>query len=323
MDNEKLSAVINEGDTAMKIRPDTDCGRNQSAVNLSSWLRDFALRAAKQLPSGHKGTRKHQESLPKKQGDAGGRPRASKTGLSVFVFWVSVFLWLSPSGTASARAEQTAPTAEKKPQAVAAQPDPGLYMTFETTLGNITCKLYEKEAPITVRTIVGLALGKQSYLDPRTKQKVTGKRFYDGLTFHRVIPEFMIQGGDPLGNGTGGPEGPGFPFEDEFVPALRFDVPGRLAMANAGPRTNSSQFFITEVPTTSLNNRHTIFGQCGNLDVVKAIARVPTREDRPIKAVIMKRVVVERVGPAPPNAPEAMPAVKKAPAPVKKSTKKP
>jgi peptidyl-prolyl cis-trans isomerase A (cyclophilin A) len=316
MDNGKL----NEGDTAMRIRPDTDCGRNQSALNVSSWLRG-ALRAAEQLPSGHEGTKKHQESLPKKQGDAGRRPGASKAGLSIFVFCVSVFLWLSPSGAVSARAEQTAPAGENKPQA--AQRDPGLYMTFETTLGNITCKLYEKEAPITVRTIVGLALGKQSYLDPRTKQKVTGKRFYDGLTFHRVIPEFMIQGGDPLGNGTGGPEGPGFPFEDEFVPALRFDVPGRLAMANAGPRTNSSQFFITEVPTTSLNNRHTIFGQCGNLDVVKAIARVPTREDRPIKAVIMKRVVVERVGPAPPNAPEAMPAVKTAPVPAKKPAKKP
>jgi len=286
------------------------------------------------------------------------RHRASKAGLSfrdtVFVFCVSVSLWLiSPpqSGAVLARglearfpalgalapslqaqqgaakkpspAGQTAPAAEKKPQAVAAQRDPGLYMTFETTLGNITCKLYEKEAPLTVRTIVGLALGKQSYLDPRTKQKVTGKRFYDGLTFHRVIPEFMIQGGDPLGNGTGGPEGPGFPFEDEFVPTLRFDVPGRLAMANAGPRTNSSQFFITEVPTTALNNKHTIFGQCGSLDVVKAIARVPTQRDRPIKDVIMKRVVVERVGPAPPNAPEAMPAVKKAPAPVKKSSKTP
>jgi peptidyl-prolyl cis-trans isomerase A (cyclophilin A) len=222
---------------------------------------------------------------------------------------------------AAGRADQKAPATEKNPQA--AQRDPGLYMTFETTMGSITCKLFEKEAPITVRTIVGLALGKQSYVDPRTKQKVAGKRFYDGLTFHRVIPEFMIQGGDPLGNGTGGPEGPGFPFQDEFVPTLGFDVPGRLAMANAGPRTNGSQFFITEVPTVSLNNRHTIFGQCGNLDVVKAIARVPTRDDRPLKPVIMKRVVVERVGPAPPNPPEAMPAVKKAPAPVKKSSKKP
>jgi peptidyl-prolyl cis-trans isomerase A (cyclophilin A) len=312
----------------MKIRPDANCGRNYSALSVSSWLRDFVIGTAKLLPPGHKGTKKHQESLPEKQTTTGEWHKPSTAGLSVLVFCVSVSLWLSPSGAAFAGDAQAAPAAEKKPQGVPAQRDPGLYMTFETNLGNIACKLYEKEAPITVRTIVGLALGKQSYLDPRTKQKVTGKRFYDGLTFHRVIPEFMIQGGDPLGNGTGGPEGPGFPFDDEFVPTLRFDVPGRLAMANAGPRTNSSQFFITEVPTTSLNNRHTIFGQCGNLDVVKAIARVPThkvppQEDRPIKAVIMKRVVVERVGPAPPNAPEAMPAVKKAPAPVKKPAKKP
>jgi peptidyl-prolyl cis-trans isomerase A (cyclophilin A) len=219
--------------------------------------------------------------------------------------------------------QQKAPPAKKEMQAVSPPHDPGLYMTFQTTMGSISCKLYENEAPITVRTIVGLALGKRSYIDPRTKQKVSGKRFYDGLTFHRVIPEFMIQGGDPLGNGMGGPEGTGFPFEDEFVPTLRFDTPGRLAMANAGPKTNQSQFFITEVPTISLNNRHTIFGQCGNLDVVKAIARVPTNDDRPLKPVIIKRVTVERVGPVPPNAPEAMPAVKRAPGPTKKSTKKP
>ena len=223
---------------------------------------------------------------------------------------------------APAAAQQKAPPAKKETQAVSPPRDPGLYMTFDTTLGSISCKLYENEAPITVRTIVGLALGKRSYIDPRTKQKVSGKRFYDGLTFHRVMPEFMIQGGDPLGNGLGSPEGTGFPFEDEFVPTLRFDIPGRLAMANSGKRTNGSQFFITEVPTMFLNDRHTIFGQCDNLDVVKAIARVPTKEERPVKPVIMKRVTVQRVGPVPPNAPEAMPSVKKAPGPTKKSTKK-
>ena len=201
-----------------------------------------------------------------------------------------------------AKKPQPAPTAAPKPAR-----DPGLYMRFETDLGSITCKLYEKEAPITVRTIVGLATGRLSYTDPRTRQKVSGKRFYDGLTFHRVIPSFMIQGGDPLGNGMGGPEGPGFPFQDEFVPSLRFDVPGRLAMANAGPRTNASQFFITEVPYESLNNRHTIFGQCENIDVIKAIARVPARSDQPIKPFVMKRVAVERVGPVPPNPPEGAP----------------
>jgi peptidyl-prolyl cis-trans isomerase A (cyclophilin A) len=180
---------------------------------------------------------------------------------------------------------------------------PGLYMAFETSMGTIHCKLFEKEAPLTVKTIVGLATGKLSYIDPRTKQK-TSKLFYDGLTFHRVIPEFMIQGGDPLGNGLGGPEGPGFPFKDEFVSTLRFNIPGRLAMANAGPNTNGSQFFIAEVPVEELNNQHTIWGQCEDLKVVEAIARVPTKDDAPIKAVIIKHVSVERVGPKPADAPE-------------------
>jgi len=180
---------------------------------------------------------------------------------------------------------------EAKP---AAQREPGLYMTFETENGNITCKLFENETPVTVRKIVGLAVG-----------KIGGKRFYDGLIFHRVIPGFMIQGGDPLGTGTGSPKSPGFPFKDEFVPTLKFDAAGRLAMANSGPNTNGSQFFITEAPTPHLNNHHTIFGQCGNLDVVKAIARVPRdQNDRPKTPVHMKRVIVERVGPAPADAPE-------------------
>ncbi len=174
--------------------------------------------------------------------------------------------------------------------------NPGLYMTFETSMGNITCKLYEKEAPLTVHNIVGLAVGKI----------VPGKHFYDGLIFHRVIPQFMIQGGDPTGTGMGGPKGPGFPFKDEFSPSLKFDVPGRLAMANSGPGTNGSQFFITEVPTPHLNNHHTIFGQCENMDAVKAITRVPRdANDKPQTPVVIKHVKVERVGAAPPNAPEA------------------
>ncbi len=131
--------------------------------------------------------------------------------------------------------------------------------------------------------IVGLAVG-----------KIGGKHFYDGLIFHRVIPGFMIQGGDPLGTGMGGPKGPGFPFKDEFVPTLRFDVPGRLAMANSGPSTNGSQFFITDAPTPHLNNHHTIFGQCGNTDVVKTITRVPRdSNDRPLTPVHIRKVLVE------------------------------
>ncbi len=200
-------------------------------------------------------------------------------------------------------AAQPEPSKSAAPQAERPK-EPGLYMTFETSMGIIRCKLYEKEAPITVRTIVGLATGKLGYIDPKTKQKVSGKPFYDGLIFHRVIPKFMIQGGDPLGTGEGGPEGPGFPFADEFVPSLRFDIPGRLAMANAGPKTNGSQFFITEVPTTYLNDHHTIFGQCENPDVVKAIARVPAKDERPIQPVVIRHVSVERIGPPPENAPE-------------------
>ena len=211
------------------------------------------------------------------------------------LMWVMFF-----SGTIAALAQAPA-----TPKQDAGKPkSPGLYMTFETNMGNISCKLFEKETPLTVRTIVGLAVGKVSYIDPKTKQEVTAKRFYDGLTFHRVAPRFTIQGGDPLGTGYGGPEGPGFPFDDEILPGLSFDVPGRLAMANAGPRTNGSQFFISEVPLPYLNGKHTIFGQCENLDVVKAIARVPAADETPLKPVVINRVVVERVGPAPADAPE-------------------
>jgi peptidyl-prolyl cis-trans isomerase A (cyclophilin A) len=180
-------------------------------------------------------------------------------------------------------------------------------MTFETDKGNIACKLYEKEAPVTVRTMVGLAIGKVSYTHPRTGA-VTKNKFFDGLTFHRVIPNFMIQGGDPLGNGTGGPQGAGFPYKNETSLGLKFDGPGRLAMANAGPNTNRSQFFITEVPYPSLDGGYTLWGQCENLDVVKAIARVPRgANDQPNTPVHIKQVKVERVGPAPENAPEALP----------------
>jgi peptidyl-prolyl cis-trans isomerase A (cyclophilin A) len=207
---------------------------------------------------------------------------------------------------ASPLAAQQAPA--KKPPVRRARPVPGLYMTFYTSMGAIHCRLFEKEAPITVRTMVGLAIGKISYIDPRTHKKVVGKRFFRGLTFHRVIPRFMIQGGDPLGTGEGSPEGPGFPYRNEVSPNLTFDRPGRLAMANAGPNTNGSQFFITEVPVPRLNGGYTIWGQCRNLNVVEAIARVPRNaQNRPLTPVIIRRVSVYRIGRRPPNAPEAMP----------------
>jgi peptidyl-prolyl cis-trans isomerase A (cyclophilin A) len=141
-----------------------------------------------------------------------------------------------------------------------------LYAIVQTSAGNITVRLLEKDAPETVANFVGLATGAKEWTDPRTRQK-THAKLYDATMFHRVIPNFMIQGGDPLGTGMGDP---GYRFGDEFQSGRKFDKPGLLAMANAGPNTNGSQFFITEVPTPHLNNKHTIFGE-----VVKGFELVP------------------------------------------------
>jgi peptidyl-prolyl cis-trans isomerase A (cyclophilin A) len=181
---------------------------------------------------------------------------------------------------------------------------PGLYWTFQTDKGNISCKLFESDAPVTVRTMVGLAIGKVSYVHPETKQ-TERKKFFDGLIFDRVIPGVMIQGGDLLGTGVGHPEGPGFPYKSEIAPSLKFDAPGRLAMANSGPDTNDTHFFITEAAYPGFNGKYTIWGQCENVDVVKAIAQVPRDgADTPVTAVHIQHVVIERVGPTPSDAPE-------------------
>jgi len=173
------------------------------------------------------------------------------------------------------------------------QRKPGLYATFKTTQGTIVCELYDKDAPITVKNFVDLAEGKKEWKDPKTGEKKKS-RYYDGIIFHRVIPEFMIQGGDPTGTGTGDP---GYKFQDEIKPNLKFDKPGRLAMANAGPNTNGSQFFITEVDTQFLNGKHTIFGQViEGMDIVKKIARVPRdRGDKPQTPVVIEKLTIENV----------------------------
>ncbi len=170
---------------------------------------------------------------------------------------------------------------------------PGLYATFETTQGTIVCLLFEKEAPVTVKNFVELAEAKKEWRDPNSGEKKK-TRFYDGLIFHRVIPHFLIQGADPTATGRGDP---GYRFEDEFKSNLKFDQPGRLAMANAGPNTNGSQFFITEGPTPHLNNHHTIFGQViEGMDVVKKSTRVPRdRNDKPQTPVAIKKLTIERV----------------------------
>lgn len=170
---------------------------------------------------------------------------------------------------------------------------PGTYVLLDTTVGKITCIFYEKDAPKTVQNFIGLVEGSKEWTDPKTGQKVK-KPFYDGLIFHRVIPNFMAQGGDPLGIGVGGP---GYQFEDEFSPKLKFDVPGRLAMANAGPGTNGSQFFITQVPTPWLDGHHTIFGQVvEGQEIIDKMAMVPKGpNDKPITDIVMKKVTIMRI----------------------------
>ncbi|MFA6033887.1 MAG: peptidylprolyl isomerase [Myxococcota bacterium] len=166
-----------------------------------------------------------------------------------------------------------------------------LYAVFQTSMGDIKCRLFEKEAPITVKNFTELALGKKEWMIPGGSTWAR-KPLYDGTIFHRVIPEFMVQGGDPMGNGTGGP---GYKFQDEFDPSLKFDKPAMLAMANAGPGTNGSQFFITEKPTPWLTGRHTIFGECDNVELVKSMTRVERGpRDRPRTDIVLKHVRICR-----------------------------
>jgi peptidyl-prolyl cis-trans isomerase A (cyclophilin A) len=164
--------------------------------------------------------------------------------------------------------------------------------TLMTTQGTVTVRLFPDHAPKTVRNFVELAEGGREWIDPRTRARSKDK-LYDGTIFHRVIAGFMIQGGDPLGTGTGGP---GYKFADEIHPDLRFDKPYLLAMANSGPGTNGSQFFITTVPTPWLNGKHTIFGEViSGADVVENISRVQTVPgDRPVTDVVLQSVTIQR-----------------------------
>ncbi len=201
--------------------------------------------------------------------------------------------------------------------AKAVKKEPGYYATFSIKgfqKGKIVCKLYDKDAPLTVANFIGLAQGTQSFMDPVSGNKKKG-RFYNGLIFHRIIPSFMIQGGDPTGTGRGGP---GYQFEDEFAIKVgdqvrvtstitgkqeldslvhTFNEPGMLAMANSGPGTNGSQFFITMVPTPWLNGHHTIFGEVvEGLDLVKKLSTVQRdANDKPLVSVILDKVTIEKV----------------------------
>ena len=168
-----------------------------------------------------------------------------------------------------------------------------VHAEFATTEGSFTIRLFDQEAPETVANFVGLAEGTKEWTHPGTQKKMTDTPFYDGIVFHRVIDGFMIQGGDPLGQGIGGP---GYKFKDEFHPSLRHSKAGILSMANAGPNTNGSQFFITLGATPHLDNRHSVFGEVTEgMDVVRRIGSTPTgRQDRPVKEVVINSVKITR-----------------------------
>ncbi len=209
--------------------------------------------------------------------------------------------------TPAAPASQDLPDAPSTVSHAKAPPVPtGPTVVIDTTMGRMTCKLFDKIAPVASANFVGLAEGSKDWVDATTQKKIHHQPFYNGVTFHRVIPQFMIQGGDRLGTGTGDA---GYLFANEVDPSLNFDVAGRLAMANAGPGpdgtgTNGSQFFITEVPYPDLNGGYTIFGQCDehSVLVVASIARVDRdAQDKPREPVTINKVTVVREGqPIPP-----------------------
>ena len=168
-----------------------------------------------------------------------------------------------------------------------------LFAHFTTSEGNFTARLFDAEVPKTVANFTGLAEGTLEWTDPRSGRKVK-EPYYNGTVFHRVIADFMIQGGDPLGQGTGGP---GYKFADEFSPKLRHSKPGILSMANSGPNTNGGQFFITLVPTPWLDNKHSVFGEIvEGMDVVKKIGQTATSKpaDRPLKPITIQSLTIEK-----------------------------
>jgi len=209
--------------------------------------------------------------------------------------------WLARQSTAKS---QTLPDAPQATAAAATVPN-GPSVVMDTSMGRITCQFYQKQAPKAVANFIALAEGTRDWTDPTTNKVQHRKPYFDGTTFHRVIPEFMIQGGDPTGTGMGGP---GYSFDDEVDPGLNFDRPGRLALANSGPNTNGSQFFITEVPYESLDQHYTLFGQCddASVAVVKTIARVQRdANDKPLTPVVLEKVTIVREGQPMPQAPAA------------------
>jgi peptidyl-prolyl cis-trans isomerase A (cyclophilin A) len=212
--------------------------------------------------------------------------------LSTFVLIVFAIVFSSVFFCRLSAAQTTAtPAAPGHKPAAAASVEPTAII--HTTAGDLHCTLFPKVAPIGVENFIGLSNGSKDWRNPKSHVKKHGVALYDGTIFHRVIPEFMIQGGDPIGNGMGDP---GYKFKNETSPTVTFDRPGRLAYANSGPDTNGSQFFITEVPYPSLNGGYTIFGQCDDaaVELVKQIARMATDGERPLRPVKITHIEIHR-----------------------------
>jgi peptidyl-prolyl cis-trans isomerase A (cyclophilin A) len=229
----------------------------------------------------------------------------------------TVVLIISTSLLAAAQAASTPPKEPMPPVQKPASPAPAASAEptaiIHTTAGDLHCTLFPKVAPIGVDNFIGLATGTKDWTNPVSHAKKHGVPLYDGTIFHRVIPEFMIQGGDPAGTGEGDP---GYKFKNETSPDVKFDRPGRLAYANAGPGTNGSQFFVTEVPYPSLNGGYTIFGQCDDsaVELVKKIARMATDGERPLRPVKITHIEIHYAGASaakPTTAPKPSAAVKK------------
>jgi peptidyl-prolyl cis-trans isomerase A (cyclophilin A) len=215
--------------------------------------------------------------------------------LTIFTTLLLCLFGAAQTASTPAAAKTTPPVHKAAAPATAASAEPTAII--HTTAGDLHCTLFPKVAPIGVENFIGLANGTKDWTSPTSHAKKHSVALYDGTIFHRVIPEFMIQGGDPAGNGTGDP---GYKFKNETSPTVTFDRPGRLAYANSGPDTNGSQFFITEVPYPSLNGGYTIFGQCddASVELVKKIARMATDGERPLRAIKITHIETHRGGAA-------------------------
>ena len=233
-----------------------------------------------------------------------------RTLLPTLVLIVSTSLLSAAQTDSTPKSASSAPVRKATASGAAANSEPTA--VIHTTAGDFHCTLFPKVAPIGVENFIALASGTKDWTSPVSHAKKHGVPLYDGTIFHRVIPSFMIQGGDPAGNGTGDP---GYKFKNETSPSVAFDRPGRLAYANAGPDTNGSQFFITEVPYPSLNGGYTIFGQCDDaaVELVKKIARMGTDGERPLHPVKITHIEIHHAGAAAAKTPAKPAAAEKKP----------